>query len=101
MILQPLPPGSGIVFGNISLLGGPGLLALGGNALKAAADAMIEKGKKLAAEAACARLILFHHEPEHNDSAIDRLLKDTRQYATRVAPGLEVEAAAEGMQFSL
>jgi len=55
----------------------------------------------LAGEARCARLVLFHHEPEHNDDALDRLLADTRAYAARVAPGLEVEAAAEGMRFSL
>jgi phosphoribosyl 1,2-cyclic phosphodiesterase len=55
----------------------------------------------LAAEARCARLILFHHEPEHDDDALDRLLADTRQYAAGVAPRLVVEAAAEGMQFSL
>ena len=55
----------------------------------------------LAGEARCARLVLFHHEPEHNDDAIDRLLTDTRAYAARVAPRLEVEAASEGMRFSL
>jgi ribonuclease BN (tRNA processing enzyme) len=55
----------------------------------------------LAGEARCARLVLFHHEPEHDDAALDRLLADTREYAARVAPGLEVEAAAEGMQFHL
>ena len=55
----------------------------------------------LAAEGRCARLVLFHHEPEHDDEAMDRLLADTRKYATQVAPGLVVEAAAEGMQFSL
>jgi phosphoribosyl 1,2-cyclic phosphodiesterase len=55
----------------------------------------------LARQAACRRLILFHHEPEHNDDALDRLLADTRAYAARVAPRLEVQAAAEGMQFSL
>ncbi|HJR16344.1 MAG TPA: MBL fold metallo-hydrolase [Gemmatimonadales bacterium] len=55
----------------------------------------------LAAEARCARLILFHHEPEHDDSALDRLLADTREYAAGAAPRLAVEAAAEGMQFSL
>jgi phosphoribosyl 1,2-cyclic phosphodiesterase len=55
----------------------------------------------LARQAECRRLILFHHEPEHNDDALDRLLADTRAYAARVAPRLEVQAAAEGMQFSL
>lgn len=55
----------------------------------------------LAREGRCRRLILFHHEPEHDDAALDRLLADTRDYAVRVAPGVEVDAAAEGMRFSL
>jgi phosphoribosyl 1,2-cyclic phosphodiesterase len=55
----------------------------------------------LAREGRCRRLILFHHEPEHDDVALDRLVGDAKQYAARVAPGLEVEAAIEGLQFSL
>lgn len=55
----------------------------------------------LAAEAHCSRLVLFHHEPEHGDDALDRLLADTRTYAARSAPGLEVEAATEGTRFFL
>ncbi len=55
----------------------------------------------LAAEARCRRLILFHHEPEHDDDAMDALLAETRAYAGRVAPGLTVDAAMEGMRLSL
>jgi len=55
----------------------------------------------LAREGRCRRLILFHHEPEHSDDALDRLLADTRQYAASTAPGVEVEAATEGMKFPL
>jgi phosphoribosyl 1,2-cyclic phosphodiesterase len=55
----------------------------------------------LAREGGCRRLILFHHEPEHDDTALDRLVQDTRDYAARVAPALNVEAAMEGMRFSL
>jgi ribonuclease BN (tRNA processing enzyme) len=55
----------------------------------------------LAAEAGCRRLILFHHEPEHDDAALDRLLDDTRAYAARTAAGLEVDAAAEGLELPL
>ena len=55
----------------------------------------------LAAEAGCRRLILFHHEPEHDDDALDRLLEDTRSHAARTAPGLQVEAATEGMEIPL
>ncbi len=56
---------------------------------------------ELAAEAACARLILFHHEPEHDDATVDELLADAREHARRVAPKLIVEAAAEGTGFLL
>jgi ribonuclease BN (tRNA processing enzyme) len=55
----------------------------------------------LAQEARCRRLILFHHEPEHTDDDLDRLLADTRRYAAQVAPKLEVLAATEGMEFLL
>ena len=55
----------------------------------------------LAGEAGCRRLILFHHEPEHDDTAIDRLLDDTREFARRTVPGLEVDAASEGMELPL
>jgi ribonuclease BN (tRNA processing enzyme) len=55
----------------------------------------------LAVEAKCRRLILFHHEPEHGDDAIDQLLGETRAYAQGVAPGLVVDAAAEGMELPL
>lgn len=56
---------------------------------------------ELAGDAECARLILFHHEPEHDDATIDALLTDAREYARSVAPGLLVEAATEGSGFSL
>jgi phosphoribosyl 1,2-cyclic phosphodiesterase len=55
----------------------------------------------LAREGRCRRLVLFHHEPEHDDDALDRLVSETREYAARVAPRLEVGAAVEGMKFSL
>jgi phosphoribosyl 1,2-cyclic phosphodiesterase len=55
----------------------------------------------LAREGNCRRLILFHHEPEHDDAALDLLLRDTKEYAAEVAPKLVVEAAVEGMSFHL
>jgi len=55
----------------------------------------------LAAEAGCARLFLFHHEPEHDDDAIDRLVVEAREHARRVAPKLVVDAAVEGGGFTL
>jgi phosphoribosyl 1,2-cyclic phosphodiesterase len=56
---------------------------------------------ELAAEAECARLLLFHHEPEHDDAMLDRLLADAREYARTLAPKLVVEAAIEGDGFAL
>ena len=55
----------------------------------------------LAAAAGCRTLLLFHHEPEHADEALDAMVADTREYAHRVAPSLVVDAAAEGASFSL
>src|SRR5262249_47800794 len=55
----------------------------------------------LAAEAGAKNLVLFPHEPEHGDDAMDAMLRDTRDYARGVIPGLVVEAAAEGGSFSL
>ena len=55
----------------------------------------------LAAEAGCRRLLLFHYEPEHDDATMDRIVAETREYARRAAPRLVVEAATEGLSFSL
>jgi phosphoribosyl 1,2-cyclic phosphodiesterase len=55
----------------------------------------------LAGEAGVRSLLLFHHEPEHGDEAMDAMVRDTREYARTTVPGLIVEAAAEGGSFSL
>ena len=56
---------------------------------------------ELAHDARVRRLILFHYEPEHDDSTMDRILADARAYAAKCAPGLVVDAAVEGLTFSL
>jgi phosphoribosyl 1,2-cyclic phosphodiesterase len=55
----------------------------------------------LARDAGCRRLVLFHHEPEHDDAAIDALLIGARGNAAVHAPGLAVDAAMEGMALTL
>jgi phosphoribosyl 1,2-cyclic phosphodiesterase len=55
----------------------------------------------LARECRCPHLVLFHHEPEHDDLALDRLLEDARTYARQTAPGLQVDAAREGLTLTL
>jgi phosphoribosyl 1,2-cyclic phosphodiesterase len=61
-----------------------------------------EEAVALAQEAGAKRLVLFHHEPEHGDEAMDDLLAAARRYAkTRGGGSLEVSAAQEGMQVTL
>jgi ribonuclease BN (tRNA processing enzyme) len=62
-----------------------------------------EEAVELAAEAGVNRLVLFHHEPEHDDGAMDTLLAAAQRVARQhggKAP-LEVVAAQEGMKLSL
>jgi phosphoribosyl 1,2-cyclic phosphodiesterase len=54
----------------------------------------------LAEEVGAKRLVLFHHRPEHDDAAVDRLLEQAREAAARI-PRLEVTAATEGMHLTL
>ena len=60
-----------------------------------------EQAVDLAAEAGVRRLVLFHHEPEHDDGAVDALVIGARSYAAARAPGLQLEAAMEGMSLTL
>ena len=55
----------------------------------------------LAAEAKVKRLVLFHHEPEHDDQTLDELLAAARREAERRGGPAEVLAAQEGMHLTL
>lgn len=60
-----------------------------------------EQAVALAWEAGIRRLVLFHHEPEHDDGAVDALVIGARSFAATRAPGMVVEAAMEGMSLTL
>ena len=47
------------------------------------------------------RLVLFHHDPTHDDDFLDRLVWDARSRADRDHPGMIVEAAREGETIAL
>lgn len=50
----------------------------------------------LAAESAVARVVLFHHDPSHDDAFLDDLVARANELAGRDHPGMIVEAAREG-----
>ena len=56
---------------------------------------------ELAAECRARHLILFHHEPEHDDNVIDQLLAKARSDAKDLDRKLVVDAASEGMHLNL
>ena len=60
-----------------------------------------EEAVAVAADAGVDRLVLFHHEPEHGDSAIDELVALARQQARRRGKPAEVLGAQEGMRLTL
>lgn len=60
-----------------------------------------EEAVAIAAEAGVERVVLFHHEPEHGDGAIDELLALARQLARARGRPTEVLAAQEGMKLTL
>jgi phosphoribosyl 1,2-cyclic phosphodiesterase len=50
---------------------------------------------KVVMESGAKELVLFHHDPDHDDNCIDKVVKDARSYYPRV------RAAAEGMEIRL
>lgn len=60
-----------------------------------------EEAVALAADVGAKRLVLFHHEPEHADAAIDELVAEARRQAKSRGGPAEVLAAQEGMQLTL
>jgi phosphoribosyl 1,2-cyclic phosphodiesterase len=63
-----------------------------------------EEAVTLAQDAGVKQLVLFHHEPEHDDKEMDELLAAARKFAKRdgaARGGLQVVAAQEGMKVTL
>ncbi len=55
----------------------------------------------LALDAAVRKLVLFHHDPEHDDAMIDSMVQNARKLAAKSESYLEVEAAREGAELTL
>lgn len=55
----------------------------------------------LASDAGVRKLILFHHDPTHNDQTIDKMVQTARKLAAKTKNDLEVEGAREGAEMIL
>jgi ribonuclease BN (tRNA processing enzyme) len=55
----------------------------------------------LAADADVRKLVLFHHDPGHNDDMIDTMAAMARNLANKSGKSLEVEPAREGVEIVL
>ena len=55
----------------------------------------------LAADADVKKLILFHHDPTHNDQTIDKMASIARRSAEHSGKSLEVQPAIEGIEIVL
>jgi phosphoribosyl 1,2-cyclic phosphodiesterase/CheY-like chemotaxis protein len=61
----------------------------------------VDDSVAFALDAKVKRLFLFHHDPEHNDEKISRLVAHARELVARKKGGLIVEAAREGLEITL
>jgi ribonuclease BN (tRNA processing enzyme) len=57
----------------------------------------VEQAATFADLAGAARLVLFHHDPDHSDEVVDEML----EVARAARRGGTVEAAHEGMRIDL
>ncbi|PYK30838.1 MAG: MBL fold metallo-hydrolase [Verrucomicrobia bacterium] len=55
----------------------------------------------LALDASVRKLVLFHHDPTHDDEMIDSMLQTARKIAAKSESYLEVEAAREGLEMTI
>lgn len=56
----------------------------------------VEYTVDIALNASVKKLILFHHDPMHDDDMIDRMLKHAQEYAMKNGSQIEILAASEG-----
>jgi ribonuclease BN (tRNA processing enzyme) len=61
----------------------------------------VDDSVALALKAGVKKLVLFHHDPDHDDRKIDALLKHARALVKKQKGKLKVEAAREGMTIQL
>jgi phosphoribosyl 1,2-cyclic phosphodiesterase/ActR/RegA family two-component response regulator len=55
----------------------------------------------LALDANVGKLVLFHHDPNHDDQMIDKMVEHARAFVAKSGKALEVDAAREGAEIFL
>lgn len=61
----------------------------------------VDESVNLALKAGVKKLVLFHHDPYHDDKVVDSFLKRARLLVKKQKGQLKVEAAREGMEIRL
>jgi len=61
----------------------------------------VEDSVTLALRAGVKKLVLFHHDPGHDDKTIDTFVRQARAQVAKQRGKLKVEAAREGMVIKL
>jgi phosphoribosyl 1,2-cyclic phosphodiesterase len=61
----------------------------------------ISSAVSLALDAEVHKLVLFHHDPNHDDAMVDRMAEAARALVEKSGKSLEVEAAREGSEILL
>ncbi len=61
----------------------------------------VDTALDVAVAAGVKRLILYHHDPDRSDEALDQIELEAQERAHRLLPGLEVVAASEGLELDV
>jgi ribonuclease BN (tRNA processing enzyme) len=61
----------------------------------------VDDSVALALKAGVKKLVLFHHDPDHDDRRMYEIVKHARKLVARRKSKLKVEAAREGMVIQL
>ena len=61
----------------------------------------IDAAIDVAVKARVGRLVLYHHDPDRSDDALDRIGPEAQRTASALRPGLEVVVAREGLELEI
>src|SRR6266511_396839 len=61
----------------------------------------VDAAVDIAVKARVGRLVLYHHDPDRSDDALDRIGRDAQRAASERRSGLEVVVAREGLELTI